>query len=440
MKASLACNGLYERQFVLVDADVTNSYGVDVFRIRGGAEPSYAFHGMPADRFDVDAADKQKAVLDKFLPEDSKWSGTCPGTLTATWRMRREPETLVWTNKTGVRGELGVPGAERLAMGSDFEEAAPRKFIRLHLLGRAGDEAYGARALCLQATPYANENLYVKPRDWKGETVFVAVYEPFAGESFVKSVRLLTPAEEALTNASASIAVEVTLSTGRRDVLCLSPRGAAPIVLKEMTAEGEFAMASFDEAGVSQAALAAGTRLKAGKLSLTADRAAYEGVIKSIDYGRRTAELSEPLPQAASNAVIEVGCPRYQTSFTLAGADGSGVRFLKGMDYAMSRVLDFTPEGAPLLQGAIAVIPGMPVTDDSGKILWRFAPDATADNPVLTGGPVPRETLKPGDALRVWEIGAGDIYRLPVQVKVARQDDGSFRREANVNVKVEGGN
>jgi hypothetical protein len=435
LKASVLSAGLYERQVALVDADATNSYVVDVFRVKGGSAPAYAFHGMPADQFEVDAKDRHPAEVERFITDATKWAGTCPDTLTATWRMRRDPERVAWTNKTEA-GELNVPGAERMAMGPDFTDQEARKFIRLRLFGRAGDNASGARSVCLQGSPHTTETLYVRPRQWEAkETVFVAVYEPFAGEGFIRSARLLTPAG-ALTNTASAVAVEVTLANGRRDIVCLAPRDAPAVAVDGLTAQGEFAFASFDERGVREAALAGGTRLEAKGLTLTTEKAAYEGTIKAIDYLKRTATLSQPLPPEASNAVIQVGSPAYPTSFTLSRAAGSEVTFLKGMDFAMSRVVEYGTNGLPVVQSAIPVIPGMTVTDDDFKTFWRFAPEASASALSLTGGPAPKDVLKPGDAVRVWEIGPGDSYRLPVQIKVERQADGTLRATGNATSAV----
>jgi hypothetical protein len=430
MKASLKCAGLYERQVALVDADATNSYVVDVFRVKGGSAPSYAFHGMPADQVEVNATNKHKADLEKFLPEETKWSGTCPEILTATWRMRRDPGLVTWTDKAGDKAELTVPGTERMAMGPDFSEQEPRKFVRLYLAGHEGDEAYSGQMVARQGSPHVMDNVYIKPRDWKGETVFAAVYEPFAGEGFVQSVRLLAPSGS-LTNALATVAVEVTLKNGRRDVICMAPRDVAATTIGDVTIEGEFGYASLDAQGLRQAALAGGTRLGIGDQLLETGKAAYTGVIKSIDYGKRTAVLSEPLPPAASNAVIETGCPAYPTSYTLSGADGKNVAFLKGMDLAMTRVVEFATNGVPVLQSAITVIPGLTVTDDSGKFIWNFSPAANGGRPELVGTPAAAEVLKPGDGVHVWEIGPGDAYRLPVQVNAIRQAAGGYRVEAN---------
>jgi hypothetical protein len=274
------------------------------------------------------------------------------------------------------------------------------------------------------------DNLYIKPRDWKGEIVFVAVYEPFAGDGFVQSVRLLAPSG-ALTNAAATAVVEVTLKNGRRDVICLAPRDVPATTVGDVTVDGEFGYASLDAKGLRQAALAGGTRLWVGGKLLDTVRAAYTGVVQSIDYEKRTAVLSEPLPPEASNAVIEIGCPAYPTSYTLSGADGRKVAFLKGMDLGLTRVVEFATNGVPVLQGAVSVIPGLTVTDDSGKFTWHFSPTANGDNPELVGTPAASEVLKPGDGVHVWEIGPGDAYRLPVQVNAIRQADGEHRLEGN---------
>ena len=433
------CSAAYGRQVALIDVEPANSYVVDVFRIRGGDAPAYAFHGMPADQFETNVADRRKGDLGEFLPEDSKWTGTCPATLTATWRMRRDPETVTWTTKDGKKGELKVPGAERMAMGPDFDAKSPRKFVRMHLLGHAGDETYGGRALCLQGSPFTNENLYVRPKDWKNgsSTVFPAVYEPFAGEPFIKSVRLLTPVE-GLKNAAATVAIEVTLVSGRRDVILCAPREAPVAMVNDVTFQGEFGFLSYDDKGLRQGALASGVKLAAKGLSIASDKPAYEGTIKSIDYYKRTAEFSAPLPKNVDGAVIETGCPSNVTSYTLTGAEGTKVSFLRGMDLYMSRVAEFTADGLPILQTGIPMPPGITATDDDLKHWWKIpAKGASASGVVLEGGPAPKESLKPGDALRLWEIGPGDPFRLPAQVNVTRGPDGKYVTKASVEAKVQ---
>ena len=455
---------LYARQVVLVDVDTTNSYVVDVFRVDGDDRPTYAFHGMPADQFEVNVANKKKdPTVDKFpLTEDTKWSGTAPSPLVATWRMRRDPEKVAMLLPSGSPGEVKFHGAERKALGPDFDEKSPRKFIRLHLLGQAGADAYGARAVCLKGEPYTNENLYLKPKPTTGKTLFAAVYEPYAGEPFIQSVRLLT-SEKSLTDSLAPVAFEVTLINGRRDIIYLAPREAGETLVPGAgTFQGEYALVSYDAAGVRQAALAGGTKLAATGISITTETPAYTGTIRSIDYRKRTAEFSNPLPPEAANAVLEIGPDHRPTSYALTQANGTKVQFLQGMDFAMSRVAEITTDGLqqpdalsqaaswrldphtpveqPVLRTPLNVIPGMTVTDDRGQAYWKWAPEATKTNLVLAGATAPQSVLKEGDAVWVWEIGPGDPYRLPVQVNVVRQADGQYKTTANAPVKVRTGN
>ena len=458
---------LYARQVVLVDVDATNSYVVDAFRVNGEDPPAYAFHGMPADQFEVNVADKKLGTFpEKFeLTEETKWSGTAPAPLVATWRMRRDPEKLNLLLPSGphgeahTRGEYTFRGAERGAMGPDFDEKSPRKFIRLHLLGHAGDEVYGARAVCLNGSPYSNENLYLKSKNPTGKNIFPAVFEPFAGEPFIQSTRLLTP-EKSLGDSLAPVAIEVRLINGRRDIIYLAPREAGPTVIPGVgTFQGEYALVSYDAQGVRQAVLAGGTKLEANGISVTTEIPAYTGILRSIDYRKRTAEFSNPLPPEAANAVLEIGTDARPTSYAVAQAEGTKVKFLQGMDFAMSRIEQITTDGLqqpsavsqapswrvdpkapsaqPVLRSPVNVIPGMTVTDDRQETYWKWATEATQTNLVLAGAAAPQKVFKPGDALWVWEIGPSDPYRLPVQVNVVRQADGQYKTTANAPVKVQ---
>ena len=428
---------LYERQVVQVDVDSTNSYVVDVFRVNGDDQPTYAFHGMPADQFEVNAVNKQKGTFaEKFpLTEETKWSGTAPSPLVATWRMRRDPEKITMLKPDGDRGEVVFPGAERNALGPDFDEKAPRKFIRLHLLGHKGADVYGARAVCF-IEKYTNENLYVKPKGPTRATIFPVVFEPYAGQPFIQSVRLLTKAES-LGDSLSPVAIEVILVNGRRDIIYLAPREAGVMTLPGVgTFQGEYAFVSYDAKGVRQAALAGGTKIEVTGINVATEKSAYTGTIRSIDYHTRTAVFSGALPKEATNAVIETGSEMRPTSYALTRVDGTNVNFLQGMDFAMSRVDEITPQGWPLLRTSIPLTAGLTVTDERCSTFWKFAPGATRTNLVLTGKIAPRTVFKEGDALWVWEIGPGDPYRLPVQVNVVRQENHKYKTIANAPVTV----
>jgi len=455
LQARVKCSGFYGRQIALVDVDAANSYVVDVFRARGGTVPSYAFHGPPADELVTNARDRRRGEFGGFLDPASRWRGSAPDPFIATWRMRRDPETIEWTGNDGQRHTLKVPGAERMAMnlrllGEKITDRTPRKFIRMHLLGHPGARAWGARALCLRGEPYTNESLYVTPVAWgdKG-TLFPVVFEPFAGKPFVKSVRLLPAGPLA---AAALVRMEVRLEDGRRDVVLMGP--------PTPDAQLEYGFLSFDARGLRQAVLVGGTRLDAEGVSITAERAAYSGTVKSVDYYAKRADLGVALPKAAAGAVIEIGPAARPTSYTIEKVDGTSVVFLKGMDLAMSRAKAFMDDGTPVLQSFIERAEGVTATDEGFRHWWRVgAPVQARGVPTgtlaaaggsahptemqpwelalnLVGQPAPKDALRPGDAVRLWEFGPGDAWRLPAWVHVVRRKDGRYRAAANVRAKI----
>jgi len=486
LQAQVRCDGFYGRQVALIDVDeghpmdaddgwpiTPNSYVVDVFRVAGGDKPYYAFHGPPADQLETNALGTRKGEFGGFLDGESKWEGRAPKAFTATWRMRRNPEKVKWKDKGGKEQILNVPGAERMAvneelLGSRIGGSVPRKYIRMHLLGHKKSRVWGARALCLRGETFTNENVYLSPRKWKGETVFPVVFEPVAGESFIESARLLTPSRS-LGTASTTVAIEITLTTGRRDmVLMAGPAvktgaGSAASLPKGVTAfDGEYAYLSWDSEGLRQAVIVGGTRLETEVIRITADRPAYEGKAISIDYHARRAELSQPLPREAAGAVIEIGPAGRRASYTIESVKGTQVTFKKGMDLAMSRVREFLADGAPVLQSQIERLEGLVATDAEFKHRWQVGPPVAPRGKAtglsaaaggkshpselqpwelainLTNGPKPKDVLKVGDAIWLWEFGPGDSYRLPAQVNITRVGKGTHRVDERSNVDAGG--
>lgn len=471
LEAQVKCDGRYGRQLALIDVDETQpatSYVVDVFRVKGGDAPSYAFHGPPADHFETNAEARKKGTFGGFLADETKWEGRAPSACTATWRMRRDPATIKWKGKDGKEQTVRVPGAERMAMNErkltqKITEAVPRKHINMTVLGHQGARAWGARAFCLRGETFTNENVYVTPADWQGATVFPAVYMPHAGQSYIKQMALLAP-KPPLHDASAPVAIRVVLSTQRRDLIYFAPRSSAETEIAGVgTLHGEYAYVSWDEKGLRQAVLVGGTKLEAEGISIQAEQAAYEGTVKSIDYHARRAVLSADLPASAAGAVIEIGPAARRTSYTVEIAHDTTVTFRKGMDLAMSRIREFLDDGSPVLQSQIERLEGLAATDDELKYRWRvgppIAPRGKATGPSaasggkahpselkpwelainLTNGPQPQEVLKVGDALWLWEFGLGDPYRLPAQINVRRTPEGRYEVTGNVKATVKVG-
>lgn len=450
-------NSNYVRQLALIDVDegkpsaqpiddkelvkgklpadivAPNSYVVDVFRVRGGDRPAYAFHGPATDELITNVANKRAAkpdeneILKAFGSHDSKWIGDVPNTLVATWRMRREK---------GVYKDIELQAAEQRSLGQNFDPDAPRKYMRMHLPGRSGDSVFGAIQRGKKVVNFIFENLYVQPQQWGGkntQAVFAAVYEPYSGEPFIEEVKLLSP-PSALSDFNAAIALEVILKNGRRDVVLLSPGGKTATVAGT-SFNGEFGYISRDAKGVRQATLASGTKLQAEGVLLAPQRASYSGEVKSVDYAAKTATLSVPLPENSAGAVLEIGPARYRTSYTVAASSGDQTTFLRGMDEAGSRIVAMDESGGIRTVSNIAQV-GRSVSGDDGVPLWRMGKRGEGRFFKLEGGPDPKTKLKVGDMLRLWEFGPGDKYTLPAWSSVIRGAGGEYSRDGNVAAEV----
>src|SRR5690606_32830242 len=84
-------------------------------------------------------------------------------------------------------------GSEERVLGVNFDPNAPRKFLKVHVLGQSGSKVYGGRAYGQQVVFFTSDCVYIEPQFDTNEAVFVAIYEPYSGESFIQSVKLLNP-------------------------------------------------------------------------------------------------------------------------------------------------------------------------------------------------------------------------------------------------------
>jgi len=152
--------GIYRRLIALVKIDGSNSYVVDVFRVRGGATHDYMFHGCLSEPHELDLSvqlgDLAPGPLHKYI--SSLRNGRTDGKWTARFRLSEsDAELKTWF--------LPQPGTE---------------VIR-------GDAPAMRR---LGPAPF----LCVRQSD--GESVYVAVHHPFQGEPLVRDVELVEASME----------------------------------------------------------------------------------------------------------------------------------------------------------------------------------------------------------------------------------------------------
>jgi hypothetical protein len=160
--------------------------------------------------------------------------------------------------------------------------------MRLILFGHEGEDVFVGNAYS-NVYAYNFPFLYVQGRqDQEGrESVYPALFEPFAGEPFIVEKKLLnvTPKQ---TGADGAVAIAVRTRSGMNDILCSSNRPQATVSIEGgVTFTGRFGYYSADEKGFRMAHLVGGTGLAAGDVAITARRV-WEGKITAVNYPDRS--------------------------------------------------------------------------------------------------------------------------------------------------------
>jgi hypothetical protein len=426
-----------------------SSYLFDVVRVAGGQIHSYGFHGPVNDQFEWNAANPQPVAHQRpaagsdetkdagFLAlfegaPESKQAGDCPEVFEATWRASRE-------------GEIGT---EQQMLGAHFDPSAPRKFTRLHLLGATGLRALKADVVTTPQSPvqYRFTQTMAVKRDPAGkqQSAFAAIIEPFAGEPFLASQKLL-PVEGNENDALRAIAVEVQTKNGRTD-LCFAdgrPEKVRQVSSAECRVSGEFGYVSKDSEGLRLATLTGGTLLETPDLKLAVNVREHAAKITRVDYLKKTFWTDQPLPADSAGRVFEIGVPGCPTSYTIASVasegPGSRVTVTRGADFYRSRLIRVVanpPEagGALALSAGRDCIAGMTLSNDTLTKSWRIKENR--GNDFFLDGPVSEADFAPSGALRVWEYGVGDAVRLASFAAVRRVAPGVYELAAATDVEL----
>jgi hypothetical protein len=459
--------GLMRRQMALIDADegrrsqtlppekqlpgaelpagvsTPNSYVFDVFRVDGGQQHTYCFHGPLNDQFTWNATNEKPPTegsaeaeyLSRFsgMPDLNR-AADCPPVLEATWRMQRDVE--------------GPGLGEKELLGRNFDPNGPPKFTRLHLFGAADSRALRGEFVCRQwnyhftnvmvRTPAAEQ---LRPR------MFAALVEPFVGEPFLIGRRELQVPDND-PDARRAVALEVKTAAGHTDVCFADDRRDKTREIPDagLKVSGEFAFYSTDDRGLRQATLAGGRSLESRLVRITTEAAERRGRVTRVDYLDRKSWIDSAWPQRGSDVVLEVGVPDHWTTYTAtaiepAGA-GSLLQLQRGGDYFRSQITHLDPSGStvttslrPLIEYINHNRNGWVASDDAGKNFWRAAYLGEGrfrlDGPPLSAGVF-------GDAgvLRLWEYGVGDQVRQSTSISLRRTDDRTYECLTDISATV----
>jgi hypothetical protein len=450
------------------DITLPKAYCVDFFRVYGGKEHSYNFHGPTEDQFEtnvvrgsLDEADTE--WLKDYVIAGEQWAGKVEqDVLQATWRLGREP---VKFHIPG-RGDRVTRPPEPAMMGANYDPESPRKFLRVHVPGQKGAKVRSGVAVSGASDPNRTDGdwlrqMHVVRNTEKGETssLFAAVWEPYAGEPSVESVAL----EGDPSDANSFAAVHVQMKNGRRDlVFSDSAKPQSRTLKNDVQVEGSFAFVSYDAGGFREAVIVGGRSLKLPELTVETPASTQEATVKTLDFLNNTATLDRPLSTILSGRFFEVGTsptrpflPR-RSNFEVSKIDGNTVTWRKGADggsgvvgsmQTLPELKKSNPNGAghwgrrgatdadTLLRMDIA--PGIPLGRNNRVTIAKTAegPQITGDiegDFVLVNTDEARQIgLVPGDRIRFFEIAVGDVFRTNTQVAITREKEGTYRVETD---------
>jgi hypothetical protein len=427
-----------------------NSYVFDVFRISGGSLHTYCFHAMVNDEFHTNIANPNRvehvlqAKANKGRPwaepdylsifeasPKSKFAGDAPAVLEATWRYTRDAKV----------------GSEQQMLGPNFHDDAPRKWTRLHLLGAGGLRVLWADTVSNQYG-YRFTNLMAQRRGDDLETVFPAIIEPYAGDPFLTSVRLVDVKDNE-SDARRAVAAQVITKNGRTDLVFADGRpeqvrsfevGQSPFKIS-----AESAYLSTDKEGLRQATLSGGSLLKAPGIEIRTSAREYVGKAIAVDYASKTLEIDSRWPAATAGRVFEIGTPDKRTSYTLTRVApakvGSTLTAPGDACHYHSRIESISADSVVTcsIPMAFGALPGYRkdwvASNEDASRFWR-AEVLDAKRFRLAGGPVRMQDFAPANKLRLWEFGVGDRVRQATSVSVRRTQANTYQVTGDVDVEV----
>ncbi|MFP4056690.1 MAG: hypothetical protein ACLF0G_07465 [Candidatus Brocadiia bacterium] len=439
------------------DIVTPRSYVFDCFRVAGGRTHTYCLHSHvndpqgPQPRTNarpLDAQDprRQKATAYLGSLSNQKVHGLAPPAL----------EVLFQLQKTRVApGKIEQAGTEQYLLGKAYDPRAPDKFLRAHIVGAEGALVMNGDLHCTK-WEYFIPNVYVQRTGDDLESVFAAVLEPYAGEPFIESVRVL-PVADNEADALRAVAVQVETVNGHTDLCFADGRPARRREVGDFQVAARFAYCSRDERGLRQAGIVGGTLLAGPEVRLEAATAERRGEVLEARYLDRQLVVSGQWPRTRRPRLVEIGAlpgsgtEGYTTGITTTAIEPDGDRAtltcLRGAAYYLSRVKSVDAEkgivvcglSAPGSSGAMAGIDrGFVASNDSHTAFWRAdvlpGDRATQHYPFrLRGAPVREDDFEPQRILRLWEYGVGDAIRMDTFVSLRRVGEGVCEVDADVD-------
>lgn len=269
---------VYRRTVALVRIDDRQVYALDIFRVRGGAMHDWMLHGCLQDPYEVTIAldlAPIEGTLHKYLGE-----------------LRAAQTDQGWV--------------------ADFAYESGAQ-MRTHLLGQPGAQVILGRGPAMRRDGYAD---FIDLRHEGGESVFVAVHDPYEGTPNVLAVAPVA------WGAGMDVGLRVTLANGMTDVI-LSAGGDAPFEERATASgivfAGRLAHLRFEGDRPVHAYGVDATRLRVGDID-RAGPGAYEGEITVVHRVEAGAAFDAFETDAALPAGLEGRCLVVDLGGTLTQA------------------------------------------------------------------------------------------------------------------------
>lgn len=438
--------------------ELPRSYIFDVFRVAGGRWHTWSFHGAVSDDFQVNSPLRALPADATKDDETDKWSrnylrklyeprvSTSQDIVEATWRLSRTSGKYQTP-----RGEVETEPAEQNMLGVDYDQAAPRRYTRVSLLGQGGNPL-------LVGSPYSQGYKYLFPFLWvqlRGEengrqSVFSAIIEAYQGEPSVTSKKLL-PIADNETDAQRAVAVEVQTRNGYTDI-CFS--GGRPDKVRTVAGNkmsGELAYLSRNADGLRAASLVGGQVLQADGISIQAESALRTAKIIGVDYDKRQVTLDTMLPEVLVGQEARIFNDDHHTSYTIEKIENAGghavVTFTRTALMARSAIgkieadkvtLATTPFGGHEVANRDV---GWTATNENHSKFWKTAKGGWNAMYRLAGAPVSLEDFADADGdkratVEMYDYGVGDQMELPIHVTVTRATYGGYQVLSDVAAEI----
>ena len=411
----------YRRGLLLVETGPDTGYVIDVSRVEGGSEHHYSVHGPPGE----------------FTMLGGEWSDPGPGTLAGPNVAVGVPYDDPVLGEPGYRGSFGGykgsgfshftnvqthQGGEWLGQYAHIRDANTKLNVRV--LPAAGQQILTADA---QVSPVKHKEIvkYVLDHRTSADaglaSVFVGVFEPYAGEPQIREARR--------TDLPGGVALEIERGNATDLILYRTQPGGA-LAAGDCRTDGDIAVVTRSSGELKRAVLVGGTALSAGDVEL--QHRSVTGEVVAVDPVTRTADVrfeavAGPAVHAGQYLAFARGSRTVWHRVTAAESRGEVCRFTFADDLLIGRAKIAGVDGntvKTLVPFTFPPIyPGCAATDEAFR---HFVGVRAVGREIELDRPFPNGVLTDADGdgvsdLWLCSFGPGAAVTVPAVTSITRQ-------------------